>query len=162
MIRVLSDCGLRIGELLALERRHWRGGLLEVRQTVHRQIVMPGTKTDHGKSNAGREVPVPAGLQALLAALPPRIDTPFLFPNGRGEPWEERGWYRTVWEPARRASGVDAVPHEFRHSWVSSMLAAGIDPADVAAVAGHSVAVMLGAYTHALHQSYDLMRDAVG
>jgi integrase len=35
--------------------------------------------------------------------------------------------YRVVWYPAQRASGLLLRPHDFRHSFVSHMRAAGID-----------------------------------
>jgi integrase len=162
MLRVLSDCGVRLGELLALERRHWHGDTLEIRQTAWEGRVFQGTKTDHGQEGAGRVVPVPPALQALLAGMPRRIDTPFLFPARAGGPWRHTSWMRAVWNPARVASGVDATPHSFRHSYVSLMLAAGVDEADLAEITGHTVMTMRSTYTHALEQSFATVRGAVG
>jgi integrase len=42
------------------------------------------------------------------------------------------------------------MPHDCRHSWVTHLRAAGIDDADLAAVAGHAVDTKLGTYTHPL------------
>jgi integrase len=82
MVRVLSDCGLRLGEMLALERRHWSGDALEVRQTAWEGRVLQGTKIDHGEADAGRVAPVPpaacrvaagaAAAAGLAAAVPVR------------------------------------------------------------------------------------------
>jgi len=69
---------------------------------------------------------------------------------------------RDVWAPARKASGIDATPQDFRHSHVSLLRAAGIDPADLAAVVGHSVQTADAHYTHALGRSFDAIREAVG
>lgn len=162
MLRVLSDCGLRLGEMLPLERRHWHGDSLEVRQTAWRGGILAGTKTDHGEADAGRVVPVPPALEALLRAMPKRIDSPLLFPTVTGLLWQEANWYRLVWAPARRVSGVAATPHEFRHSWISCMRAAGLDVADIADAAGHTVETQTRVYTHALGRSFDAMRSAVG
>jgi len=162
MVRVLSDCGLRLGELLALERRDWHDGVLEVRRTAHNGRVSWGTKTDHGAREPGRVVPVGPGLDALLRGLPPRIDSPLLFPTLRGRVWRERNYHRDVWAPARKASGIDATPQDFRHSHVSLLRAAGIDPADLAAVVGHSVETATAHYTHALGRSFDAIREAIG
>ena len=74
----------------------------------------------------------------LVRAMPTRIDTTLLFPTITGKVWWERNSYRDVWEPARQRSGIDCTPQEFRHSWVSLLRAAGIDPADLADAAGHS------------------------
>jgi integrase len=162
MIRLLSDCGLRMGEMLALERRHVHADTLEVRQTAWKRRVMDGTKTDHGEADAGRTAPLAPATAALLRALPPRIDSRFLFPYADGWVWNEDWWRARVWAPTVRASGLDPRPHEFRHSWVSLMRAAAINPVDVADAAGHSVDTANRHYTHALRLSFDAMRKAVG
>jgi integrase len=54
MVRVLADCGLRLGELLALECKHVRGDMLVVEQHAWRGVVSPGTK-----QGDRREVPLP-------------------------------------------------------------------------------------------------------
>jgi integrase len=98
----------------------------------------------------------------MLKARPPRLDTPVLFPTPAGSVWTERNWHRNVWEPTRKATGMDPRPHEFRHSFVSLMRAEGVDPADLAEITGHTVATMHGRYTHALRRSFDAVRAAVG
>jgi hypothetical protein len=67
-----------------------------------------------------------------------RIDTTVLFPTPTGRIWWERNFYRDVWQPAREASGLDCTPHDFRHSWVTHLRAAGIDASDLAEIAGHT------------------------
>lgn len=57
MVRVFTDCGLRLGEVLPLRREDFDGETLQVRRTA-----LEGTKTDHGEPDAGRVVPVPATL----------------------------------------------------------------------------------------------------
>lgn len=162
MIRVLSDCGLRLGELLPLYRSDLDGDVLQVRRTAHEGEIFAGTKTDHGQSDAGREVPVPPGLLMILAARPPRIDTPLLFPTQTGKLWRERNWYRDVLYPAQALSGVDATPQDIRHTYVSRLRAAGIDAADLADITGHSEATATAHYTHALRRSGDAVREAIG
>lgn len=162
MIRVLSDCGLRLGELLPLQRADVDGDMLHVRRTAHEGEILEGTKTDHGDPNPGREVPIPPGLLHLLARTPARIDTPLLFPTKSGRLWRERNWYRDVFYPAQKASGVNARPHEMRHSYITHLRAAGIDPADLADVSGHTVETATSHYTHALRRSYDQIKDVIG
>jgi hypothetical protein len=41
-------------------------------------------------------------------------------------------------------------------------MAAGVDPADLADMAGHTVETATRKYTHGLGRSYDAMREAVG
>jgi integrase len=65
--------------------------------------------------------------------------------------------YLSVWHAARRLISGDVIaqravarPYDLRHSAVSTWLAAGVDPTQIAAWAGHSVAVLLRVYAHAL------------
>ncbi|MDQ3758529.1 MAG: tyrosine-type recombinase/integrase [Actinomycetota bacterium] len=53
-------------------------------------------------------------------------------------------------------------PHEMRHSWITHLRAAGVNDADLAEMAGHTVETMLGRYSHALGRSFDAARRAVG
>jgi integrase len=169
MLRVLSDCGLRLGELLGLERADWDGDVLRVRGSGHNGTFTGG---DQATKRHVREVPVSPSLQGLLAARPARIDTPVLFATPQGRIWREDNWRRDVWNKVRNATDEDgefvlpemrrATPHAFRHSWESHLHAAGVDPADLADMAGHSVATMHARYVHALKASHDRVRSVVG
>ena len=108
------------------------------------------------------DVPVPPGLQTLLRALPPRIDSPLLFPSPRGQLWRYSKWHRRVWQPTIEQAEIDPTPHEFRHSWVTHLRASGVDPADLADVAGHSVQTATSRYTHPLRRSFEQIRSVVG
>lgn len=164
MVRVLSDCGLRVGELLALRRRDLdlNRGVLEVRQTMTQFGLEAGTKVEKSRGKAeGRDVPVPPALLGMLRGMPKRIDSDLLFPAAGGGPWWYEGWKLAVWAPAVRASGMDPRPHEFRHSHISLLSAAGIDRADLAAVSGHTVQTA-ARYTHSLGRSFEQIKEAVG
>lgn len=156
LVRTLADCGLRLGEMLALECKHVQSDVLVVEQQAWRGVVAPGTK-----QGAGREVPLPPRLGSLLA-LAKRDRIGLLFPNPDGKAWTDHGFYRQVWNPAREASGLDLLPHDLRHSYVSLMRAAGVDPADLADATGHTVATATAKYTHATGATFDAMRRAVG
>jgi integrase len=86
MIRMLSDCGLRLGELLPLERSDPAPGWLHVARTAHESKVQPGTKTTHHKreDEQGRDTPLPPTLEDIVRAMPPRIDTRLLFTTPTG------------------------------------------------------------------------------
>lgn len=158
MIRVLADCGLRIGELFALERVDWTGDILHVCATAWEGRVTESSKEkDHR-----RDVPVPPGCAELLRTMPPRIDASWLFPTPNGKLWRYSNWHRTVWQPTIATAGIAPTPHEFRHSWVTDLRAAGVDPADLADVAGHSVQTATSRYTHPLRRSYEQIKQAVG
>lgn len=158
MIRTLSDCGLRVGELFALRRADLDGDVLAICGTAWEGRVTLST----AEKNHEREVPISAGLLELLRAMPPRIDAPWLFPTPLGKLWRYSNWHRKVWQPAINAAGIEPTPHEFRHSWVTHLRAAGIDPADLADVAGHSVLTATNRYTHPLRRSHDEIRAMVG
>jgi integrase len=68
MVRVFTDTGLRLGEVLPLRLEDFDGETLQVRRTAHEGKILDGTRTDHGGPDAGRVVPVPATLAWMLQA----------------------------------------------------------------------------------------------
>ncbi len=163
MVRIFTDCGLRLGEVLPLRREDFDGETLQVRRTAHEGQILEGTKTDHGELDAGRVVPVPATLAWMLdAQLQVSDDTELLFTTPTGRMWRERNFYRDLWRPAQEASGLDIRPHECRHSYVTHLRAAGVNDADLAEIAGHRVETMLARYTHAVGNSFPAIRLAIG
>ena len=164
MVRVFTDTGMRLGEVLPLRREDFDGETLQVRRTAHEGRILEGTKTDHGQPDAGRIVPVPATLAWMIEA---QInlngpDCELLFSTPRGRLWRERTFYRDVWKPTQEASGLDIRPHECRHSYVTHLRAAGVNDADLAEIAGHRVETMLARYTHAVGGSFGGIRKIVG
>jgi integrase len=179
MLRVFTDCGLRLGEVLGLERGDFDGAALHLRGSAHAGVFTPG---DQPTKRHVRTVPCPPS-----TAEPPRIDTPLLFPTPAGRIWHESNFRRDVWIRALAAhlgiarseseswSGFAARcraeikaskrairPHDCRHSWITHLRATGIDDADLAAVAGHTVETMIGTYTHPLGPSHDRIRRVIG
>lgn len=150
--------GLRLGEFLALRRTDFDGEALHFRFSVHNGELTESSE----QKNHERSVPVPPSLARLLDVQLESHDNQLLFPTPSGKLWVERNFYRDVWTPARIATGLDPTPHEFRHSYVSHLRAAGIDDADLAQVAGHRVETMISIYTHALERSHDAIRKAIG
>jgi integrase len=162
MVRVFTDTGLRLGEVLPLRREDFDGETLAVRRTAHEGRVLEGTKTDHGEQDAGRVVPVPRTLRRMLDDSVAKSGDALLFPTPTGRVWRERNFYRDVWRPAQRASGLDIRPHECRHSFVSQLRAVGVDDADPARIAGHRLETMLSRYAHPLGTSFDRVREEIG
>ena len=164
LVRTFTDTGMRLGEVLPLRPEDFDGETLQVRRTAHEGQILEGTKTDHGEHDAGRVVPVPATLAWMLEA---QInlngpDCKLLFPTPRGRLWRERTFYRDVWRPTQKASGLDTRPHECRHSYVTNLRAEGVNDADLAEIAGHRVETMLARYTHPLGQSSQRVRQVIG
>jgi integrase len=160
MIRMLGDCGLRIGELFALMRdeQDLQAGVFRVSGSAWDGHVLPSS-TEKRHDRAG---PIPPGTLAMLRSMPPRIDAPLMFPTPSGRLWRNPNFYRDVWWPGRRASGIVCTPQDFRHSYVSNLRGAGVDPADLADMAGHSVEVASAHYTHPLGRSFEQVRSLIG
>lgn len=164
MVRVFTDAGLRLGEVLPLRRGDYDGETLRIGRTAHEGVVSEGTKVDHGERNPGRLVPVPPALAELLTerSTARAHDEELLFQTPTGKLWRESGFYRSVWRPAREASGLDIRPHECRHSYISHLRRAGINDADLARIAGHRLSTMLARYSHPIGGSFGDVRNAIG
>lgn len=173
MIRMVADCGLRVGELLALRRdlQDLKGGVFRVDGTAWNGTVVASSR----EKRHDRMGPIPPGCLASLRTMPVRIDSPWLFPTpggtrtgrfGRDHPggllWRYSNWRATVWLPACELTGIRPTPQEFRSSYNTLLLAAGIDRADLADILGHSEDVNAARYTRALRRSGDIVRSMIG
>jgi integrase len=150
--------GLRLGEFLALHRSDFDGSVLSFKFSAHNGELTESSQ----QKNHERDVPVPPTLATLLEAQLASHDNELIFPTPGGKIWVERNFYRDVWKPAQIATGLDPTPHEFRHSYITHLRAAGIDDADLAQIAGHRVETMISIYTHPLERSHDAIREAIG
>jgi integrase len=150
--------GLRLGEFLALRRSDFDGQVLNLCRSAHNGELTESSR----QKNHERVIPVPPSLARLLKAQLETHDNELIFPTPSGRLWGERNFYRDVWAPAKIASGLDPTPHEFRHSYISHLRAAGIDDADLAQIAGHRVETMISVYTHALAKSHEEIKAAIG
>jgi integrase len=126
----------------------------------------------HRPHGAIRMVPVPPVLVAILRTHVNAYGTApggRLFQGTRGGPVSE-SVYGRAWHAARAlalgpelaAGGLARRPYDLRHAALSLWLNAGGDPAQIAARAGNSVAVLLTAYTHCIHGHDDLLNQQIG
>jgi integrase len=131
--------GLRPEEWQALERRDvdQAGGVLTVARTVSSGEVVDLGKTTRSR----RQVPLSRRALDALDALPPRLDTPLLFPSKRGGLLNLDNWRRREWMPAIEASGVrrPARIYDLRSTFASDALAAGVSVFELARIMGTSV-----------------------
>jgi integrase len=125
----------------------------------------------HRPDGTIRMVPTPPVLAAMLRAHHAAYGTA---PDGRlfrgvhGGPLSESVYGRT-WQAARTlalapelaTSGIARRPYYLRHAALSLWLNSGGDPAQIAARAGHSVAVLLTVYSHCIHGRDDLLNQQI-
>lgn len=131
--------GLRPEEWQALERRDVdrRARIVNVLRTVSDGEIVELAKTDGGR----RQVPLSRRALDALHSLPPRLDTPLLFPAPAGGPMNLDNWRSREWAPAVKASGI-AIPariYDLRSTFASDALAAGVSVFELARVMGTSV-----------------------
>jgi integrase len=125
------------------------------------------TKTDAGM----RTIPMGATLCQMLRDWRercPRLDGELfrVFPTrGKRQPWPKprRGgggpllysnFRMHIWKPFLAKLGIEGItPHSARHSYISTLQAAGIEVATVAKLAGHANPVTtLSVYSHAMRK----------
>jgi integrase len=85
----------------------------------------------------------------------------FVFTAPQGGPLRVHGFRARVWRPATRAAGVDGLRiHDLRHTAVALWIAAGANPKEVSARAGHaSVSFTLDRYGHLYPEADTALRD---
>ena len=158
LLSILIYTGMRRGEALALrwENIDIANGLIHITQAVT-YSTKDGNKPQLGKtkSKAGeREIPLFPELRDLLVPL--RQLSGFIICNGTdGQPLTQSAYNRT-WERIGKAIPVIKAnaytPHQFRHSFLSSAAAMGLDPKTLQAIAGHSdIRVTMNRYVHSRH-----------
>ena len=125
----------------------------------------------HRPDGSIRMVPAPPVLVAMLRAHHTTYGTAAdgrLFRGTRGGPLSG-SVYGRAWQSARTlalapelaAGGLARRPYDLRHAALSLWLNAGGDPAQIAARAGNSVAVLLTVYSHCIHGHDDLLNQQI-
>jgi integrase len=85
----------------------------------------------------------------------------FVFTAPQRGPLRVTAFRAQVWRPATRAAGLDGLRiHDLRHTAVALWIAAGANPKEVAARAGHaSVSFTLDRYGHLYPEADAALRD---
>jgi integrase len=151
-----AETGLRTNEWTASERRDIdrNGPAVIVQRRYADGVLTPYPKTQR------RRVPLTPRALAAIDALPPRLDTPLLFPAPKGghiglDTWRTREWY-----PALDAAGIQRRgPYHLRHTFATEALAAGVSIFQLARLMGASVKTIDRTYGHLAHDSENHLRD---
>lgn len=141
-ILLAGYCGLRSGEILALQRDDVdvEKGVVFIHQARNRETGhLEATKTD-----ADRNIHLPARVRdALTEHLSEYPDQPELFPVTASV-------FDKSWRIARKAANLEAARfHDLRHAAASIMIAAGLSVKEVSEQLGHAnPAMTLNVYLH--------------
>jgi integrase len=168
---VLVGTGLRPEELFALERRDLdlEAGVISVERVYSQRRLKDCKKSGRQR----RRVPLRQRVVQALLTLPPRLDTPLLFPAARGGYIDGEKFRYREWTPALRALGIEHRRiYDCRHTYATWSLAAGVDLYDLCRYMGTSVQMIDQTYGHLrprhaehnrrLLDTYDLSEAASG
>jgi integrase len=116
-------------------------------------------KTRASRRTVGLPRAVVEELAAHLAA--PAEPDALVFTAPQGGPLRVIAFRARIWRPASRHAGLDGLRiHDLRHTAVALWIAAGANPKEVAARAGHtSVSFTLDRYGHLYPESDAALRD---
>jgi integrase len=157
LVLVAAETGLRTNEWIALERRDLDGAGRAV--TVQRRYA-DGVLTPYPKTaKSRRRVPLTARALDALDSVPPRLDTPLLFPASRGGYVQLDTWRNREWYPALDAAGIARRgPYHMRHTFATEALAGGVSIFELARLMGTSVKMIDKTYGHLARDSEEAIR----
>ena len=158
LVIFVAGTGLRTNEWAALERRDVdrAGSVVSVQRRYAGGMLTPFPKTGGSR----RRVPLTSRALAAVETLPPRLDTPLLFPAAEGGHINLDNWRSRVWYPGLDAAGISRRgPYHLRHTFATEALAAGISIFELARLMGSSVTMIDDTYGHLARDSEARIRE---
>jgi integrase len=152
--------GLRPEEWIGLHRSDIDRDARSV--SVRRRFV-GGELKDGGKTPGSvRTVPLRQRVIDVLDAMPPRIDTPILFPAPRGGYIDLEKWRHREWAPALRAAGIKhRRVYDCRHTFATWAIESGdVQLWYLATIMGTSVTQLEDTYARWLTRTDEQLRAA--
>jgi site-specific recombinase XerD len=136
MIVLLVETGMRLGEMLGLDRRH------DI-DLERKEIYLTRTKT-----NAPRVIPLSRKAAAQLRAHPTRMGCDWLFYTDEGKRLAVTAVSAELKRTIRRAKVKDFRPHDFRHTFASWYLQNGGRLEQLQQILGHKRIEQTMKYAH--------------
>jgi integrase len=153
MVVFAAATGLRPSELFALEHGDVdrSAGVIQVRRAYANGRVKQ-TKTRLSR----RAVSLQAIALEALDQLPPRGDSPLLFPNARGGHLDFRNFNGCHWEPVQKTLGIEPLRdlYDLRHTYATFALRAGVPVFALSRFMGTSIAMIDLHFGHLAVDSY--------
>jgi integrase len=155
VVWLMARAGLRIGEALAIRRSDidFTTGTINVQRTLTRSGEFKAPK-GRKREDQGRTIPMPPDLTDRLRKHVEEtsilsIDG-LLFTGAQGRPLSYTNWRRRKWNRITEMAGLDAVPHDLRHTVATRLMVVDRwSPAEVQHFLGHrDPRVTLAIYTH--------------
>ena len=149
------NTGMRIGEIVNLT---WPDVDLSRRVVkVRPKTEGQGIRAWRVKTGDIRDIPVNDSLAGVLSKHPRHISCPYVLYSPDGTPYTDQAM-RDRMERAVKRTGIPAHPHLLRHTFGTTLAAAGVDLDTIRRLMGHTDIHMTMRY---LHAAPDRMKGAV-
>lgn len=159
--------GLRLGELLALEKTDTDGSVLRVTKSCYDGKDADGRfarLTDTPKTPSSvRVIPVPRQLKPLITALQKHGNSKYLISSKDGKVVAVRSYQRSFELLLKRLGIPHRGFHALRHTFATRALECGMDVKTLSEILGHkNPSTTLMHYAHSLDEHKNAMMNKVG
>jgi len=130
--------GCRISEFLSLKKEN-----VNLKEQYFDVVA---SKTENGI----RRVPIADKVRPMYKAWYKSSKCEYLLHYDSGGGFEYRTYYDTYWDPVMKSLGFDHKPHDTRHTCISMLAEAHVEPTMIKKIVGHTGAMSLAerVYTH--------------